>query len=201
MLTCIAMLLVCAGAASAQIIYAPASGDGQIGRSWWMNGSDNWVDTQSSVISMDYYYQYWAYGVVQMPITQLHGATLAPESAKLWFYSFGLSNAELRAFNFDSAGTIAWSYVNSGQSAVTTINASEGWVSVDVTPQLQSQINAGYNWAGFMLRGTSIGGSIAAAEDPLGRGAYLQVVPEPSSMLALFAGATGLAGIALRRRK
>jgi len=179
--------------------YSGGDSDGGIFRYWWYNGSDNWVELNGSEVGVTYSYGYWAAAVVAMPISQLAGQTLAPNSAKLYFHSStGLSDVALNRCDFDSGGTVQWGYINGGQTGIATLNSGAGWQCVDITPHLQAQIDAGYNWAGYMFRAGG-GGNVSMGES--GNCAYIEVVPEPSGLLAMLTGVTGFAGMLFRRRK
>ncbi len=189
---------VCAAAPTR--LYTGGNADGGIFRYWWYNGYDNWVELSGASVGLENYYGYWSYAVTSMPIVSLAGRTLTPNSVTLHFYTpDGLNDVSLRRFNVDMAGTIVWNNVNSSQTEITTITCGAGWQSVDVTAHVQAQIDAGYNWAGFIYRVVDGSGTISMSEG--GYAAYLEVVPEPSGLLALITGASGLAGMVIRRRK
>lgn len=76
------------------------------------------------------------------------------------------------------------------------------WMSLNVTSQIQQDLNRGYNYSAFMLGPTvtsGIHGELGTPEN--GYGAYLSYVPEPASVVSLLAGLGGILGLALRRRR
>jgi len=153
----------------------------------------------------------WYFAVVQMPITSLHGASLAPGSVKLWFYSYGSTMTHrLQGMNYDPGGAVStdnikWMYSHTNCTTIATFPIGiTGWIGVDVTSQVQARLDAGNNWAGFYLAGDGLLIPFQSRIDKIGAqeggyAAYLEVVPEPSSLLALIGGVAGL-GFFIRRR-
>ncbi len=187
--------------------------DSQIGESYWHYGGryydtdlqvDRWV-TDDSWFGYRYGY-HWA--VVQMPIDSLNGMQFAPGSVKLWFYSYGFAaDKSVRGMNYDPRGWmteehVRWMSSHSSSTLVGSVPAGgAGWIGVDVTSQVQSQVNAGYGWAGFYIDGPpAIGTADRIGSSEGGYAAYLEIVPEPSSLIALMGGLAGM-GFFLRRRR
>lgn len=131
----------------------------------------------------------------------------------LWHGGEGYNMWPSQPLEWEATGTITHSQVeNCCNSALSRlgyipISPTAAWREVDVTADLQRQINAGYDWAGyfFSMRHAFDGQNfrildVATYEDVAHR-PYLEIVPEPSSLLAMMAGITGLGCTFIRRRK
>ncbi len=205
----IAMALVlCATSAFASPVplrlYPTGEGDGYAGRSWY-GWYGSWADTGGTNVS------FWhngenresGRGMVIVNISSLAGKTLSPNSASFNFYSYGINGTSLQFYGGDPGSAVAAGFSQAGGSEIAFLNGvGEGWQRHDVTSYLQSGIDAGWNNVGliFNVVWNMNGGNVGAVEGPAGSTSYIEVVPEPSSLLALVSGITGLAGFVLRRR-
>jgi hypothetical protein len=219
-LVCLALLCITAVSASAGNIYTTAASDGEIHRhSDTMHPELTYsaVDPSGST-ALAYYHTdavcdlYWA--VLQFPVASLAGTTLAPNSAKLHVYCClgGYSGVpptgDLLGFTSDGGGVLATDQDYGSHVAYVPVPSDYAWREVDVTTDLQRQINAGYNWAGYTLSMRDFyyqyyyydcGVWVATYEDATHR-PYLEVVPEPSSLMVLAGGLLSLGGLIRRRR-
>jgi hypothetical protein len=228
-LVCLALLCITAVSVSATNIYTTAASDGYVYRQ--INGNyqiDRYgADTTSTAACVSdgsgFGWPYiCAYGVLQFPVASLAGTTLAPHSVKLHVYTqqgYGPgSTVELLGVEANLGGAFSnpqdikmnlENQAGEGWNHVAWLPLATSWQVVDVTADLQRQINAGHNWGGFFFsmlhnyddaRENQM--SVSTYEDATHR-PYLEVipVPEPSSLMALMAGITGLGGMFIRRRK
>jgi len=94
-----------------------------------------------------------------------------------------------------------------GDALVQKMGTATGWVNIDVTSYILADKAAGYRWACFSMdyvaNGYGSAGVSFSSGDDVANAPRLTVtpVPEPSSLLALGSGATGLGGFAIRKRK
>lgn len=194
------VVLLC-GAVSAfgTVIYPAPDADGMVGRDWWSSPNYYWVDNTSPTVVAyhDGDSRWWYRGMVIFNISSLAGQTLDPNSASYHFYSYGFSGVSLQYVS-NVGSTITTAYGQIAGTPISALECGEGWMSFDVTPYIQSSINDGHQNVAFVLNATRNygGGSLASVEDALGRGSYLNVVPEPASLALLCAG-----GLALIRRR
>lgn len=156
-----------------------------------------------------------AMAMIVFPISNLAGVNLLPGSATLNYYAVDESteaNVDLyhNAGNHGPAADLA--YASLGNSIADNLNlpndfngVQPGWQSVDVTAQLQSDINNGCSYSVFIFRVTDwemfypqqAWATIGSSDG--GKGAYINVVPEPASALVLLTGFCG-GGALLKRR-
>ncbi len=123
------------------------------------------------------------------------------------------SGTNVSGFNYDGGGTISTSQAEGARTApfatVTGISSPGAWQVINMGSDLQRQIDAGYNWAGYYFSRQQVWPN---SDDPKDRLAtyesgankpYLefQVVPEPGSLMALACGIIGLGGMFIRRKK
>jgi hypothetical protein len=172
---------------------------------------------QHIMVPVQYYDIKYRYGIAEIPISSLAGMNLTGASVTFHFYntSSELSRTldSVTGGRFEGDGVVTQAdYARARDpNRVSLISYATGgylglgWSSIDASSYIQAQLASGYNWASFYFMPYVDGntGNIAAAEDSQGRGAYLEVVPvpEPSSLLALFAGASCIGGMIIRRRK
>jgi len=170
------------------------------------------------------------YAVMIFEIAGLSGKTLSANSAKLWFdvvdlsggYPFRMGYTWFHG-NVDLGPDVT---VGHGTGSSTEFSnyapdypegwpsdpiPAPGWLSINVTQQIQQDINRGFSYSTFMFHANMIFGAgdgsdvshfynsatIGASEG--GNGAYL-AVPEPGSIAGLLCGLGGLAGFARRKR-
>lgn len=199
-------------------IYTTGASDGQISNEreyglWGFGWSEDrtYTDYTSLVAqSCQSYSQDGTYSarvsqpVFLFPISLLDGRALPPASVRLWLYCTGSMSVYAAVYDSDPGGVVDHNTLNNiDYTRVGTIDCIDGWNSIDVTSSLQQKISSGNSWIGFTLSAPYNDSliRIAASEDPQGRGAYLEIVPEPSGILALVVGLTGIGGMALRRRR
>lgn len=202
-------LMLCATSAFAGIVptlklYPTGVGDGYAGRSWY-GWYGSWADTSGTSVP------FWhngenresGRGMVIVNISSLAGKTLQTNSAFFNFYSYGINGTSLQWYGGDPGPEVVAGFSQAGGSEIAFLNGvGEGWQRYDVTSQLQSGIDAGQTNVGFIFNvvWNMNSGGVGSIEGPAGLVSYLEVVPEPSGLLALASGITGLAGFVLRRR-
>lgn len=208
------LIIVCAAlfssAALAERIYTTGAGDGILDQTYDHGVGGITAVTGSQVLDCLYqvhmpidnpnYLNVNRKAVLLFPMASL--ASMPAESfvASLHFYSFGMNNVTLYGIISDD-GIVEDSDWYGTNVPIGALTNSEGWESVDVTQSIWWQLDVGAQWAD--LRFAYGAGSLAASEDAEGRGAYLEInpVPEPSGLLALLAGVSGLGAMIIRRRK
>ncbi len=217
------LLIICAGLlaspASAARIPVSASGDGHV-----TCAIDNWgtnytVVTTGAYLSCALYWQSmpewiderYTHGIVEIPISSLRGMNLTGASVTFNYYAlsyaayYGVYGGRIEGDGAVTQGDYARSNNPSNVGLYQDYGFGDsGWQALDVASYIQAQLASGYSWASFyFLPGYDISASFAAAEDSQGRGAYLEVtpIPEPSGLLALFAGVSGLGGMIIRRKR
>ncbi|MCD6365001.1 MAG: PEP-CTERM sorting domain-containing protein, partial [Planctomycetes bacterium] len=133
----------------------------------------------------------------QFPISSFAGMTGV--SATLGMYCMGGAGDNkfvLRYHNQEGGGVV--DYLDSTFQVVNLYMVSatdEGWQSHDVSASVQSAVDAGYDWVVFTTYFLDDNeGYYAAGEDQLGRGPYLDVTPEPTTLAFLIVGAAFLRG-------
>jgi len=173
--------VVCAFAA---ILPTGGTGDGMAGRDWYSTPNYYWVDNTNITIqvSHDGDMRWWYRGLTIFDVSSLAGVTLpATNGAILKFYSFGFSGVTLQYAGM-TGSAVTPAHAGAGGPAIADLGPGEGWESYDVTSHVQSGIVAGYHYIGFAFGATvNFGsGSLAASEDPGGRGAYIQIAVSPS---------------------
>jgi len=216
-LACLALVLITAIGASAVTIYTKPASDGMV---WYYNtghapSPEQGVNTMYSYACVTNWehpvggYNYTreiSKGVFEFPISSLSGVTLPVNSAKLHIYfqsNTTLPVVDLYGFCYDGGGTIT--YEGGPITSITSLTpAASTWREVDVTADLQRQINAGYAWAGFRFAARYVVDDtrvayISTYEDSAYR-PHLDVIPESSSLLALGSGLLALCGVLRRRR-
>lgn len=203
LITAILALSVCAANAVTTLATA-GDGDGSAGRDWYSNPNYYWVDSTSASVgfSHDGGSRWSLRGAVIIDISSLAGATLAPNSASFNFYSLGIGGTSLQHLDGDPGAVVTTGFATTGGTQIASLELGEGWQSYDVTDLISGDIAAGRGHVAFIFNVVTnySGGSIAASEDSQGRGAYLEVVPEPNSALSLAVGFPA-ALWRLRRRK
>ncbi len=196
-------MLISAPVSAEQRLYTSGKMDGYALRDWWTNPNYYNVNTDGETI--DVYHdggsRWLTRGIVIFDIRSLAGKTLQPGSATLNFYSNGFNGCDLQHFDYDPGPEVLTGYAQAGGPSVGALTGNTGWQVVDVTAFLQSAINRGQQYDGYIFAATVNygGGSLFASEDRLGRGAFISVVPEPASLTALLCGLSGV--LALRRRR
>ena len=184
--------------------YAGPENDGMALRDWAAPPAANWVELNGQFLDTSYdgWSRRWSKGLIHIPISGLAGRTLDPGSATLWLYVVWSNNLTVEVLANDPGPTPQWGEINASRTWVATINGvMNDWVGIDVTDQLQSLINSNAGYIGFLLGGGE--GSVCAAESGLVPhievpAAEQNVVPEPSSLLALLAG---IPAVGFLRRK
>lgn len=213
---CLAILCLAfvASPASAVRIYTPAAGDGYVEyRQNW--GDVSWaVVSNSSAITVDnsgdgYRYSTIKKGCIEIPISSLSSWGFSGAQFTLSFFVLSADTYDgvgLYGGRYEEDGVITQDDYNLGNCVgLANLMNTTGWVNIDVTSYIRAQLTSGYSWASFRFQSPAWYNtlSLAAAEDAQGRGSFLEAtpVPEPSSLLALVAGISGLGGMIIRRRK
>jgi hypothetical protein len=191
----LAVIILSANVASALIIPTSGSADGMIGRDWWSNPNYYWVAGDAATI--DAYHdggsRWWYRGLVIIDISSLAGKTI--ESATFNFLSYGFSGVQLQ-YNDGVGPALNTGYGQIGGSYISTLDGTTGWRSYDVASLIQSSVNNGKHYAGFVFYANVNygGGQLASSES--GNAAFLNVIPEPATIAIL-----GIGGLLLRRKK
>lgn len=200
--TVMSLFALCPGAIGSYI-YTQGAADGMAGRDWYSTPNYYWVETGSGTVQA--YHDgdnRWSYrGMIIFDITSLDGVTLEPGTGTLNFYSFGFSGVALQYYG-PTGAEVTTAYGQAAGTTIASLPGGEGWLGYDVTSYLQSGIDANADYIGFVLNATVNfgGGSIAASEDSLGRGAFLQIIPEPGTLPTVIALLI-VGGVAIYRRK
>jgi len=199
-----AVLGICGGLQGETI--SPVGANDARGCKDWLSGSGSywWVDSESSVTmdaywdTLDYNYKFWYVPVLEFPIASLAGRTNL--DATLSVYLEGVNGGVQIRYGTDNNGVVeTGDWLNYGVILATVPGGTTGWVQCDVSSQLQSFVDQGASWAVFTVRSSDqyYGGTVRASEYA-GFSPRIDVVPEPSTVVLLAAGA--VAAILRRRR-
>lgn len=206
-LLCLALL---ASSASAERIYPSAAGDGTADLRWQFG---NWFESyQNTQTILEAFYFTWDgntlenRAVIEIPISSL------ASSGFTFTYHFRVYDGEsdssapayLCAGHYQEDGTVTSDdyYLGNDQKLI-DLGSTTGWRSVDVTSYVTTQLTSGFSYAVFKFIPTTSSWVSVSALESQGWGSYIEVtpVPEPSGLLALFAGVSGLGGMIIRRRR
>ena len=137
--------------------------------------------------------RWWHRGLVIIDISPLAGTT--PTGVTFNFYSNGFSGVNLQ-YAASTGPVLTTAYGQIGGTNIMGLGSDVGWQSCDVTSLVQSSIDNSYSHVGFVFNAVVNygGGTIASSES--GNAAYLEVVPEPVTMLLL-----GVGGLLLCHRR
>jgi len=191
----LAVVIVFTNMVCAVIIPTSGAADGMIGRSWYDNPNYYWVvsDAQTIDIFHNGDNREWYRGLVIIDISSLAGQTI--ESATFNFLSNGFNGVQLQ-YNDGVGAELVTGYGQIGGTYIANLDGTTGWLSYDVASFIQTSVNNGSHYAGFVFYATLNfgGGSLASSES--GNAAYLNVIPEPATIAIL-----GFGVLALIRKK
>jgi len=181
----IILAILCLGPiASATILATSGAADGMIGRDWYSSPNYYWVEGGGQSVNAyhDGGNRWWHRGLVIINISSLAGTTV--ESATFNFYSNGFSGSSLQ-YAGQTAAALSTAYGQISGTTIASLDGSTGWLSYDVTTYIQTAVANGYQNIGFVFNATTNygGGSIASSES--GNAAYLDVIPEPATIILI----------------
>ncbi len=205
------VLMVCglASLSSAGLVISKVApeGDGQSGKARY-GFSYGWESipyngSASSNWSGHWYESSWANGESSNVFMQISlagipaGATVQQAVLNLYITECSGSGGQIYHCSNSAAATGQASQQLAGDVKITDISAQAGWLSIDVTSYIQSDIDKGHSWAVFSLPSKSYS-SLTFSSGETDNAAYLSavVIPEPATLSIL-----GLGAMALLRRK
>ena len=206
------MVTVMASSASAApiVITTTPQGDGHSLRARY-GFFDTWNDYafQSNANPVQAHHSYASgWGEIKNAYLQISldtvpaGAEIASATLNLYITNVSGSGARLRHVSNSSNATGDASQQLAGNVDVLTITTSHGtgWLSIDVTQFIQSDLDNGHNWAAFSLPSSSYSNVSFYSAAQAGYEPHLSVtlIPEPASLTLFACGVTLI--IARRRR-
>jgi hypothetical protein len=205
-LSCVVLLMTLISAANAAILSTvQPQGDGHSGKArygWGFGWENTGFDGGATTNWAGHWYDapYGGSSDVYMQISLAGipaGATLQQAYLNIYVTECSGSGGQIYHRTDSSTATGQASQQLGGNVKITDISAPVGWLSIDVTDYIQSDVDRGYSWAVFSLpqKGYS---SLCFSSGETENAAYLSmVIPEPATLVILGLGSLGL----LRRKK
>ena len=196
-LSAVMTCVLCAVAVSGIVI--PVDPGDALGCRDWGNGfsASSWVTGQDALtLTGDYdpsdsWYRYWYVPVLPFSISPLAGSTDLDATLNVYFESVA-GEVQIR-YGSDGDGVVeAKDWLNYGQTIVSIPGGTTGWAQIDVSDALQTLVDQDATWAMFTVRSADwwTGATVRASEFD-GSGAFLAVVPEPTTIALVGLGAVG----------
>jgi hypothetical protein len=199
------VVLVCTVPVQAGLITPSGASDARASRDWGNGFSASyWVDSEGSQTLGVYYdpsdssYRWWNVAVMEFPISSLAGQENLDVSLNIYFDGVSGPGVYIRSCGADDNGVVEpTDWLNRGSTLTTLSAGTSGWVSVDVSSDIQSLADSGASWAVFSVRAANwYGGATVRASEYTYFSPNLNVAPEPASFALLTIG-----GLAMLRRK
>ncbi len=204
-MSCMVLLAMLAGFSQAAIInVVQPEGDGHSGKArygwgfpWESTGFDGGSATNWAGHWYDAPYGASSDVFMQISLTGIpSGATIEQATLNLYITECSGSGGQIyhRANSLTANGHA--SQLLGGDVKIMDISSSVGWLSIDVTSYIQSDIEKGHGWAVFSLPNKGYS-SLSISSGETANAAYLAVViPEPATL-----GILGIGSLSLLRRK